>query len=93
MNYQITVSGCDDSTTIEMSLSRSEHELIARVAAAITEKSTYSCMPTMSIEAVGTCIGCGGDGGYTTVTGVTFNCQRCGGSGKEPSGKAGDDGQ
>jgi len=49
--YEISVLGCDDSTSIQIELSASEYELIKKVAEKITDASTYSCMPTMVIEA------------------------------------------
>jgi len=49
--YEISVLGCDDTTSIQIELSASEYELIKKVAEKITDASTYSCMPTMVIEA------------------------------------------
>lgn len=48
-NYQIDLTGCDDTTTIFLELDDAEFELIRIVAAKCTAKSRYSCMPTMSI--------------------------------------------
>ena len=48
--YEITVTGCDDETTVHMELSDQEYELIDRLADLISTRSTYSCMPVMGIE-------------------------------------------
>ena len=48
--YAITVTGCDDETTVHMELSDQEYELIDRLADLISTRSTYSCMPVMDIE-------------------------------------------
>lgn len=50
LNYQITVSGCDDLTSVQMLLSREESALITRLANLITQASSYECMPRMRIE-------------------------------------------
>jgi hypothetical protein len=50
MKYQISVNGCDDSTTIEKDLSDSEYALLKEIAALIAKEATYNCMPTLSIE-------------------------------------------
>lgn len=52
--FRITVSGCDDSTTIEKKLTDAELRLIEVVAHEITEASEYGCMPTMEVEEVET---------------------------------------
>lgn len=48
--YEITVTGCDDETTVYMELSDQEYELIDRLADLICTRSAYSCMPVMEIE-------------------------------------------
>lgn len=52
MKYQITVSGCDDSTSIEKELTDEQFKLVTEIADAITEASTYGCMPTMYVKLV-----------------------------------------
>lgn len=52
MKYKITVSGCDDSTSVKQELTDEQFKLISEIANAITEASTYGCMPTMRIEPV-----------------------------------------
>ena len=47
--YEITVTGCDDETTVHMELSAQEYELIDRLAELISTRSAYSCMPVMEI--------------------------------------------
>lgn len=48
--YEITVSGCDDQTTVHMELSAQEYELIDRLADLISTRSEYGCMPVMYVE-------------------------------------------
>lgn len=48
--YTITVSGCDDHTTVEPWLTEAEADAVARVARQITAKSGDVCMPTMHVE-------------------------------------------
>lgn len=48
--YEITVTGCDDSTIVYMELSAQEYELINHLADLISTRSAYSCMPVMDIE-------------------------------------------
>lgn len=50
VDHRITVSGCDDSTIVDMLLRQDEVALIERVAKAVTEASAYDCMPTMGIQ-------------------------------------------
>jgi len=50
--HEIRVSGCDDSTSIRCKLSESEAATVRAVAEAITEASTYGCMPTMDVNVV-----------------------------------------
>lgn len=47
--YEITVSGCDDSTSIVQSLTESEFILVNGIATQITAASNYACMPRMSV--------------------------------------------
>jgi hypothetical protein len=47
--YEITVSGCDDSTRIETELTGVEFAFVSKLAERITEASTYGCMPTMHV--------------------------------------------
>ena len=49
--YEISVHGCDDSTTIEKELTFKEYELLKEIAEKITNTSTYRCMPTMTVRA------------------------------------------
>jgi hypothetical protein len=51
-HYTITVSGCDDSTSIVIKLSDQEHELLVGIAGMITAASQYACMPRMKVETV-----------------------------------------
>lgn len=47
--YRITVSGCDDVTSVDRDLTDAEAELVRHLAKEITDASEYTCMPTMSI--------------------------------------------
>lgn len=51
-NYQVTVSGCDDSTSIEIPLNDAEFAIVNAVALKITAASTYGCMPRMDVSEV-----------------------------------------
>ena len=48
--YKITVSGCDDETTVHMELTAQEHKLIDHLADLISTRSEYGCMPVMYVE-------------------------------------------
>ena len=48
--YEISVHGCDDSTTIKQELTFEEYELLKEIAEKITNTSSYGCMPTMGIR-------------------------------------------
>ena len=50
MIYEISVHGCDDSTTIKQELTFEEYELLKEIAEKITNTSTYGCMPTMTVR-------------------------------------------
>lgn len=53
--YLITVRGCDASTTILKEVNTDDElKILQSTAKSITETSTYSCMPTMSITEVQT---------------------------------------
>jgi hypothetical protein len=47
--HTITVSGCDDSTTVVLPLTAVEAAVVRRVAEAISDASEFGCMPTMSV--------------------------------------------
>ena len=51
--YEITVSGCDDETSVTMELTAQEYDLIDRLADLILDRSEYSCMPVMEIGEAG----------------------------------------
>ena len=51
--YEISVHGCDDSTTIKKELTLEEYELLKEIAEKITNTSIYMCMPTMTIIEIG----------------------------------------
>lgn len=50
--YKITVSGCDDETSIEMEMNDAESAFMNAVATRITEASTCVCQPRMTVEEV-----------------------------------------
>lgn len=48
--HYITVSGCDDSTTVTMDVTEPEFEFLRRLAEQITAASSYGCQPRMSLD-------------------------------------------
>ena len=50
--YEVSVHGCDDSTTIRQELTFEEYEFLNTIAEKITNASEYGCMPIMEIEEV-----------------------------------------
>lgn len=50
--YEVSVDGCDDSTTIRQELTFEEYEFLNTIAEKITNTSNYGCMPTMQVEEV-----------------------------------------
>lgn len=47
--YVITLTGCDDTTTIPMELTAVEYALVSRLAGLSYDISASSCMPVMDI--------------------------------------------
>lgn len=47
--YVINISGCDDSTYVELELDAHAASVVERLAAATHAESTYGCQPTMTI--------------------------------------------
>lgn len=47
---RVTLSGCDDSTYIDMAVTRDELVAYGRLADAAEAESDYGCQPTMSVE-------------------------------------------
>lgn len=51
--YEITVHGCDDSTTVlKVINSKEELDILQSTANSITQASIYGCMPTMKIKKI-----------------------------------------
>ena len=48
--YQIKVSGCDDTTYVEMELDEKEFKLIYKLAELSHKNSSYGCMPVIKID-------------------------------------------
>ena len=48
--HHIELSGCDDSTGFDMELSKSELDLLIKVAEKANRTSTYGCMPVIYID-------------------------------------------
>lgn len=48
--YVIKVLGCDESTTVALSLTLIEHRAISRLIKAVNKVAVDQCMPTMEIE-------------------------------------------
>jgi hypothetical protein len=49
--YTVKVSGCDDSTSIEIELTQAQFDIVDHIAKEITAASTCICMPRMSVQA------------------------------------------
>ena len=47
---EVTVQGCDDSTSVELEVSPVELAIIAALAEKITAASGYPCMPVMQVR-------------------------------------------
>lgn len=50
MKVAIAVNGCDAGTYILMDASKEQLEFLQNLAAKLEATSTYSCMPTMSVQ-------------------------------------------
>lgn len=50
MKLRITLSGCDDSTVVEIQCLHEHKVFLQILSEKINEKSTYSCMPRMYVE-------------------------------------------
>ncbi len=48
--FIITLEGCDDYTDIKVYLSKKQKKLIEDICKLSYKKSSYCCMPTMSIK-------------------------------------------
>ena len=48
-SYRVAVDGCDDSTYVDVLLTEREAALVRQIAEAVTEASSYGCMPTMTL--------------------------------------------
>ena len=46
----VTLQGCDDSTTVRITVDPIQIVLLVKLAALTVIKSAYSCMPRMTIE-------------------------------------------
>lgn len=51
--HRISLTGCDDVTAIEVDLSDEQAEFLTEIAERLTEESSYSCQPVMTIEPKG----------------------------------------
>lgn len=47
--YRVVVSGCDDTTVLDIELTDAEFAAVKRVADAVTAASTYGCEPRMYV--------------------------------------------
>jgi hypothetical protein len=47
--FEIVLSGCDDSTVVEMDLTHDEWAVLDRFAHRTRETSQYGCQPRMSV--------------------------------------------
>jgi hypothetical protein len=48
--YYVCLNGCDDYTEFKMEMTFQEYEFLQRVCKLSEETSTYTCMPTMTVE-------------------------------------------
>lgn len=51
MKANVTVDGCDDSTSIDLDMTDEQYLFLRAVDDAITTASTYGCMPKMTVTA------------------------------------------
>lgn len=49
-NIRVYVSGCDDTTIVELEVNKHDFKVIETLAEVVTAASTYGCMPTMRVE-------------------------------------------
>ncbi len=47
--YEININGCDDSTVLEIELTKDEASLIEKIAKMSKAQSIYGCMPTIEL--------------------------------------------
>lgn len=52
LKCHIGLHGCDDSTYIEMEVSKSEVEFLKRLSNLSKKESTYGCMPTLEVNEI-----------------------------------------
>ena len=49
MRYEISLMGCDDTTTFDINLTADQAALVRKIAAMSLAESEYGCMPIMSV--------------------------------------------
>jgi hypothetical protein len=52
LKCNIGIHGCDDSTYVNMEVSKSEAEFLKRLSNLSQKESTYGCMPTIHVEVI-----------------------------------------
>lgn len=50
--YKITLIGCDDNTSINIRLNKSQIEIIKDISERTKQESTYGCMPVMYVDEI-----------------------------------------
>lgn len=50
MKFEVTVNGCDDSTTVVVEGDEVIEAFLTKLSEAITAASTYGCMPIMTFK-------------------------------------------
>jgi len=46
---RIKLTGCDDSTTVDIELTVDERALVERISETVNARSEYSCQPTLAV--------------------------------------------
>lgn len=52
MKMRIILSGCDDSTVVEMEVTPKELEFLEYLQKEVNDTSSYACMPKLELEEI-----------------------------------------
>lgn len=52
MKMRIILSGCDDSTVVEMDVTPKELEFLEDLQREVNDTSSYACMPKLELEEI-----------------------------------------
>ena len=50
MQTKVELVGCDDTTEVELEVTEDQRKFLLWVAEKLNTKSTYGCMPVMSVD-------------------------------------------